>query len=109
MGEKATGKSIRLFMVPGMEHCGGGPGPNSFGQHAAGSGDPENKVGAALQRWVEQGIAPERITATKRKDDDDPASEVVRTRPLCAYPRVARYRGVGSTDSASSFDCAAAP
>jgi hypothetical protein len=109
MGEKATGESIRLFMVPGMEHCGGGPGPNSFGQLAGGTGDPENKVGAALQRWVEQGIAPERIIATKRKNDEDPTSEVIRTRPLCAYPNVAHYRGKGSTDSAVNFDCAAAP
>jgi feruloyl esterase len=63
------------------------------------------KVGAALQRWVEHGIAPERIVATERKDVDDPASAALRTRPLCAYPMVARYRGQGSTDDAASFDC----
>jgi Tannase and feruloyl esterase len=109
MGEKMAGKSVRLFLAPGMEHCGEGPGPNYFGQYdAAGTGDPEYKIGAALQRWVEQGIAPERIIATKRQNDD-PKSEVVRTRPLCAYPRVARYRGEGSTDSAASFDCVGAP
>jgi feruloyl esterase len=108
LGTKAD-ETIRLYMVPGMEHCGEGPGPNYFGQYdAAGTGDPEYKIGAALQRWVEQGIAPERIIATKRQNDD-PKSEVVRTRPLCAYPRVARYRGEGSTDSAASFDCVGAP
>jgi Tannase and feruloyl esterase len=108
LGAKAAGHGIRLFMVPGMGHCGGGPGPNSFGQFAAGSGDPANKVGAALQRWVEQGIAPERIVATKH-EGDDPKREVVRTRPLCPFPLVARYRGSGSTDNESSFECAATP
>jgi hypothetical protein len=110
VGQSATSGGVRLFMVPGMDHCGDGPGPNIFGQFAAaGSGDPSYRVGAALQRWVEKGIAPERIIATKYKDDDDPKSEVVRTRPLCAFPLVARYRGVGSTDSEASFDCAASP
>jgi len=110
VGQPAANGGIRLFMVPGMDHCGDGPGPNMFGQYgAAGSGDPAYKVGAALQRWVEKGIAPERIIATKYKDDDDPKSEVVRRRPLCAFPQVARYRGSGSTDSDASFDCAASP
>jgi len=91
-----------------MGHCGGGPRPNSFGQFVAGSGDPSHTVGVALQSWVEQGIAPERIIATKH-DDENPRHEVLRTRPLCAFPLVARYRGSGSTDSDSSFECAATP
>ena len=103
IGRQATADSVRLFMVPGMLHCFGGPGPNSFGQFAAGAGEPDTKIGAALQRWVEEGAAPERIVATKRKND--PANEVVRTRPLCAFPNVAHYRGAGSTDDAASFDC----
>jgi feruloyl esterase len=53
-------------------------------------------MAAALVRWVEQGTAPERIVATRPG----------RTRPLCAYPQVARYRGTGSTDDAANFDCA---
>jgi hypothetical protein len=109
LGRKKTAGSVRLFMVPGMLHCAGGPGPNSFGQFAAGTGDPNTKIGAALQRWVEAGIAPERIIATKRANDKDPNSEVRRTRPLCAFPNVTHYRGEGSTDNAASFDCAAAP
>ena len=107
VGDKVAGASVRLFMAPGMAHCGGGPGPNRFGQSAAGEGDPQSSLGAALQRWVEQGIAPERITATKLKDDGDLASEVLRTRPLCAYPRIAQYRGAGSTDDAVNFGCVA--
>lgn len=104
-GEAEANAAVRLFMAPGVEHCAGGPGPNSFGQFSAGAGDPDTSLGAALQRWVEQGIAPERIVATKLSNDDDPGSEVVRSRPLCAWPLVARYRGEGNTDVASSFDC----
>jgi hypothetical protein len=110
MGEKATAESVRLFMAPGMLHCLFGPGPNSFGQfRAAGMGDPERKIGAALQRWVEEGIAPSYIIAAKRKNDIDPSSEIIRTRKLCAYPKVSRYRGNGTTDSAASFGCVAKP
>ena len=101
-------------MVPGMLHCTSGPGPSNFGQYfAAGMGDPETTIGSALQRWVERGIAPERIIATKRKNDGDPyaepTGEVIRTRPLCAFPKVAHYRGEGNPDSAASFDCSASP
>jgi len=109
IGEEKANKGVRLFMAPGMLHCDSGPGPNSFGQWAAGAGDPSTKIGAALQRWAEEGIAPERIIASKRKNDDDDASEVIRRRPLCAYPNVTHFRGQGSTDSAASFDCSPAP
>jgi len=109
MGEAGANAAVRLFMAPGVEHCNGGPGPNSFGQISAGGGDPDASLGAALQRWVEQEIAPERIVATKLSNDDDPGSEVVRTRPLCAWPLVARYRGQGNAAVASSFDCGPLP
>jgi hypothetical protein len=105
-GAKKAATFVRLFMVPGMQHCGGGPGPNSFGQFSVASGDPDHDIDAALERWVEQGIAPERIIAVKRKNDLDPKSAVVRTRPLCAYPLTARYKGSGSTDDAANFVCA---
>ncbi|MCL5743372.1 MAG: tannase/feruloyl esterase family alpha/beta hydrolase, partial [Acidobacteria bacterium] len=87
-GASKTGDNIRLFMAPGMAHCGGGEGPNVF-----------DKVGA-LDRWVEQGEAPSRIIAshsTKGKVD--------RTRPLCPYPQVAKYKGTGSIDDAANFVC----
>ena len=106
MGAKQTASFVRLFMAPGMEHCGGGSGANSFGQFAASSGDADRDMDAALERWVEKGIAPERIVAVKRKNDQDPASEVVKTRPLCAYPLTAHYQGSGSTDDAANFTCA---
>ena len=104
-GAPVASRGVRLFMVPGMSHCGGGPGANQFGQFSAANGDARHNIGAALQRWVEQGVAPERIDATKLSDDDDPASKVVRTRPLCAYPASSRYRGSGSTNEAANFDC----
>lgn len=104
MGAADTNQFVRLFMVPGMQHCGGGPGPNSFGQAAVGDGDPQHNVAAALEQWVEHGAAPEQIVATKYKGAT-PASGVLRTRPLCAYPNVARWNGSGSTGDAANFTC----
>ena len=107
LGRERSRATVRLFMAPGVGHCGGGDAPNQFGQFANGSGDPETSLGAALQRWVEQGVAPEKIVARKLENDDDPAGKVVRSRPLCAWPRVARYVGRGSVDAAASFECSA--
>jgi hypothetical protein len=95
MGRKDADSFTRLYMVPGMQHCGGGPGPNNFG----------GPITAALERWVEQGSAPDKIIATKFKVDGNPASGVVRTRPLCPYPQVAQYSGSGSIDEAANFAC----
>jgi len=99
---------FRLFMAPGMTHCGGGPGPNAFGQSLAQARplnhDPENDILSALERWVEQGVPPERVVAVKYVNDN-PALGILRTRPLCAYPKTAVYVGSGSTDDAANFDC----
>ena len=108
MGASDARGFVRLFMVPGMQHCFGGSGPNSFGQFGGATGDADHDIGVAIERWVEQGIAPERIIATKRKSDLDPKSEAVRTRPLCAYPLVAHYKGSGSIEDVANFLCAAA-
>ena len=107
IGRKKNSSFVRLYMVPGMQHCGGGSGPNSFGQGGVPRGDASRDVAAALERWVEQGVAPEEIIATKFKSGTNPASGIVRTRPLCPYPMVARYKGTGSTDDAANFECAA--
>ena len=106
MGQKKVNTFMRLFLAPGMAHCGGGIGPNSFGQHSAAQGDPEHSIQAALERWVEEGIAPNRIVATKYTRGADPASGVQRTRPLCPYPQTAGYKGSGSIDDATNFVCA---
>jgi hypothetical protein len=104
MGMKNVNAFVRVFMVPGMQHCGGGPGPTEFGETAVIGGDPQHDIGAALERWVEQGTAPEQLIATKYKGST-PASGVVRTRPLCRYPEVAHWNGTGSSDDAANFTC----
>jgi hypothetical protein len=99
----------RLFMAPGMEHCGLGPGPNAIGGVfglPSPSQDPEHDVVAALARWVEQGVAPETIVAT-RYQDNDPTKGIEAQRPWCAYPAIARYSEKGERSEASSFACAA--
>ncbi len=96
---------VRLFMVPGMQHCAGGEGPNLFGQLGVAQGDPERNIAAALEQWVESGKAPEQLTAVKYRKGNDPASGIERSRPLCAYPKTARYKGTGSTGDAMNFVC----
>jgi len=107
MGARDTGQFVRLFMVPGMQHCGGGPGPNSFGQLGPGTAlpDPQHSIYAALEQWVEKGIAPERIVATKY-NGADPSAGTKMTRPLCPYPQVAKYKGTGDTNDEANFVCA---
>jgi TonB family protein len=94
---------MRLFMVPGMQHCGGGPGANSFGQFTP-AGDADHDVSLALERWVEKGIAPDKLIATKFVDDK-PEKGVAMTRPLCPYPQAATYKGTGDTNDAANFEC----
>jgi len=94
----------RLFLAPGVGHCGGGPGPNQFGQ-AGGNGDAEHDMVVALERWVEKGMAPTRIVATKFVSDDK-TKGVELTRPLCPFPQVAKYKGSGAITDAASFVCA---
>ena len=106
MGAKQTETFVRLYLVPGMLHCAGGPGPDSFGQNAVDAADPQHSVTKALERWVENRQAPGSVIATRFKTDGNPASGVERTRPLCPYPQVAQYSGSGSTDDAANFRCA---
>ena len=106
MGRRNADRFVRLFMVPGMQHCGEGPGANSFGQAGPSiQANAEHDISLALERWVEKGIAPDTIIAAKRVPDPDPTKGIVRTRPLCAYPQVARWKGTGSTDDAANFAC----
>ena len=107
MGQKDVDHFVRLYMVPGMQHCFPGPGPNSFGQtgHATAQGKPYG-VFNALEEWVEKGTAPGSIVATKYLDDD-PSKGVQTTRPLCPYPQIARYKGAGDTNDAANFSCQA--
>jgi feruloyl esterase len=88
-GAAKVDRGYRLFMAPGMAHCGGGEGPNTF------------DMLFALEQWVEYREPPDRIIASHAVD-----GRVDRTRPLCPYPQVAVYRGQGSTDAAGNFTCA---
>jgi feruloyl esterase len=88
--QKDADEFTRLYMVPGMHHCGGGPGPNSF------------DMLPVLEAWVEKGIAPASVVAARVVD-----GKTERARPLCPHPQVARYSGQGSVDEAASFSCVA--
>ena len=84
----STADFYRLFMVPGMAHCGGGAGTSTF------------DALTPLVQWVEHGATPATIPASRVAD-----GKVVRTRPLCPYPQTAIYKGTGSTDDAANFSC----
>ncbi len=88
----ASADFYRLFLAPGLYHCQGGPGPNLL------------DLQGALEKWVEQGVAPETIAATKYRDDK-PAEGAMMSRPLCPYPKRAHYNGAGDPAAASSFSC----
>ena len=104
MGEAKTAEFVRLYMVPGMGHCGGGPGATSFGQSGLNTAnDPNSDILDALQAWQEHGAAPASIIATK----SGAASKVEMTRPLCPYPQAAKYNGTGDPNDKASFACAA--
>jgi feruloyl esterase len=106
MGARETDAFARLFMLPGVQHCDGGPGATGFNGASAIKRDAEHDVNVAIERWVEEGVAPARIVAARFKTPAEPASGVAGTRPLCPYPQVARYQGTGSTDEAENFACA---
>jgi feruloyl esterase len=88
IGAPDTDRSVRLYMVPGMIECNGGPGTDTF-----------DMLGV-MRRWVELGQAPNDVIASRVE-----YGKVVRTRPLCPYPQVATYKGKGSTDEAKNFMC----
>lgn len=108
MGEKKVASFTRLYMVPGMEHCSGGPGASAFGQLGMGSAEgTKHGLFDSLQDWVEKGSPDEDVVTTKYATAEDGARKVIMTRPLCAYPKVAHYKGAGETNDAASFVCAA--
>lgn len=88
----STPEFFRLFMIPGMFHCGGGVGTSTF------------DMLTPLVAWVEHGSAPDSIPAARIAE-----GKTIRTRPLCAYPEVARYKGSGGIDAAENFSCVAPP
>jgi feruloyl esterase len=91
-GRAATERFARLFMLPGVNHCGGGQAPNTI-----------DALTPVLD-WVERGVAPDRLTAARTNN-----GTVVRTRPIFPYPLVARYDGTGGIDDAANFVPTAPP
>lgn len=111
MGARGA-QSMRLFMVPGMEHCNAGPGLNSFGQGAAPlpDADPASDIGAAMEAWLERRRVPEQLIGVSAKNwaaapNDRRIAEVQRTGLLCAYPKVSVWDGKGDPDKAESYSC----
>jgi feruloyl esterase len=102
-GERAADAFMRLYMLPGVEHCRGGPGADNIG----GSGPPGPSADArhdlltALEDWVEKGRAPQTLVASKLQGD-----RPVRTHLICPYPQQAQYRGRGDPGDAASYRCA---
>ena len=88
-GADRTSAFFRFFLAPGVAHCNGGPGPAPSGQFDA------------VVNWVEENSAPATLQAVRR----DQTGAITRSRPLCQYPLVARYKGQGSTDQAANFEC----
>jgi feruloyl esterase len=88
IGAKPAMSAVRLYMVPGVGHCGGGEGTDHF------------DLFPALQQWVEEKKAPSDLVASRVENGKE-----VRTRPLCAYPEIATYKGSGNTDDAANFAC----
>ena len=102
---KAADQSVRLYMVPGMQHCGGGPGATFFGQIEEGPrSDPSRDIFTSLVEWVESGKAPGDIIASKYSGPGAKVPEM--TRPICPYPQVPEYKGTGDPNRAESFVCA---
>jgi feruloyl esterase len=92
-GTSEADSFARLYLVPGMHHCAGGPGPNSF------------DMLTQLETWVEKGVGPTAVIASHTAATPAAPARVDRTRPLCPYPQVARYIGSGSIDEAENFRC----
>src|SRR5262249_37595203 len=91
VGKDKASNSIELFMIPGMNHCSGGPGTDTFDKMKA------------IEDWIEQGRKPAQIVASHLTN-----GQPDKTRPLCPFPQVAKYKGTGSTDDAGNFTCTAA-
>jgi feruloyl esterase len=111
LGKDDTTSFARLYLMPGVKHCSGGPGPDNIGQvglPSMKSSNASNNIFHALEDWVEQGHAPDSIIATKFAElpnHEDNPHKILMTRPVCPYPEQAHYQGTGSIHDAASFEC----
>lgn len=104
-GPDKAASFLKLYLVPAMQHCAYGPGPNLFGQVGVfKAGDSEHDIFTALDTWVENGTEPKQIIATKYTDDN-PDKAVEMTRPICPYPLTAKFKGSGDSKDAANYAC----
>lgn len=110
VGREETEQFVRLFLVPGMQHCDGGPGPAEFGQFApafsAALDDAAHNITTALEQWVEKGTDPEQVIARGNTDTTGARKGDSFSQPICAYPKAAEYKGSGDGKDAASYICA---
>jgi Tannase and feruloyl esterase len=110
VGAQQTGEFVRLFLVPGMQHCAGGPGPTDFGQWGPtfnpALDDAAHNITVALEQWVEKGTAPEQVIARGNTDPSGAGKGTKFAQPICAYPQAAQYKGSGDRKNAASYACA---
>jgi Tannase and feruloyl esterase len=111
VGAAQTQEFVRLFLVPGMQHCAGGPGPSDFGQWGPSFNpaldDAGHNITIALEQWVEKGTAPEQVIARGNTDASGAGKGTAFAQPICAYPKAAAYKGSGDRKDAASYVCAA--
>jgi len=109
VGQAETSSFVRLFLVPGLQHCGDGPGLADFGQWGPtfnpALDDAAHNITTALEAWVENGKATEQVIA--RGSFEAAGKKISFTQPICAYPKAAEYKGTGNRKSASSYSCVA--
>jgi feruloyl esterase len=105
MGDSTVNSFLQLYVFPGMGHCGSGDEPNDFGQWLRPGDTPQNSLHSALEEWVEKGVAPNGVIATKFRIDGDPKSAVVKTRRICPYPRTAQRNRLGGDSAATNYAC----
>lgn len=105
MGQRDVESFARLYMVPGVQHCGDGPGTDSLGMFGQpGLGNPKQSLQTALEHWVEKGSAPSMVIAAKYASPKE--QQPTMTRPLCPYPQSATYKGAGANpNDTSNFAC----
>lgn len=107
MGAAKAEAGVRLYMIPGMQHCLGGPGASAFGQFGTEtSRGPKYGLFDSLESWVEHGQLIPTVYATRYEQDGNGSLKPERTRPLCAYPAVPKYKGSGDTSDGANFACA---
>jgi hypothetical protein len=105
MGDSTVSSFLQLYVFPGMGHCGSGDEPNDFGQWLRPGDTPQNSLFSALEEWVEKGVRPNGVIATKFAIDGDPRSAVVKTRRICPYPRTTQRNHLGSDSAAANYVC----